>query len=120
MFTHKDYMDKKVSHREYFAQFVNREVIAAVKRKIGLPALLASKDEHLNDIPLRKWDILAGAYYPSVHSAEPVYPRSSGLVSSKTLQKAGEGISLGTLVCIYKEAAKQLIESERKKKCKQS
>lgn len=115
MYTCQDYMENRVSHREYFAQFVNENVLDAVRKEIGLPALLASTDEHLNDIPLRKWDILAGAYYPSAHSAEPIYPRSSGPISSKALQQAGEGINLGALVCVYKEAAKQLIESERGK-----
>jgi hypothetical protein len=104
MIPRKDYLEDKVDHRAYFAQFVNENVKHAILDAIGLDRLRASRDPHLNDIPLREWDDLAGGMCPT----------SSGLVNARLLRETGEGLSLAGLVCIYKEAAKQLIESESK------
>ena len=56
MITRKQYMDREFTFREYYGQFSSEHVVAAVASYIGVERLLASTDEHLNDIPLRIWD----------------------------------------------------------------
>lgn len=58
MFTATDYRDGKCNHHEYYAQFVNESVRRCVLSRFGIDGLLASDDEHLNDIPLVQWDRL--------------------------------------------------------------
>jgi hypothetical protein len=84
-------MSKACSHREYYGQFVTDTVKARVMQGIGRDRLLASTDEHLNDIPLRMWDNL-------------------GPVGTQAQWDATEGDwpSMAGRTCIYKEAAKQL------------
>lgn len=96
MYTRKDCLDQKCSHREYYAQFVTDEERARVARHFGKAKLLASTDPHLNDIPLRHWDALSPG------------PKA---VSEKLLA-AGDYSTLAGWVCIYKEAARQIIEEE--------
>lgn len=93
MFTRKQYLNKECSHREYYAQFVTEPVKARVRMCIGWERLKNSTDEHLNDIPLREWDRLG-----------PVY---CGRDFWKSL---GDTPSAAGLCCIYKEAARQIIE----------
>jgi len=95
MFTRKDYMEKRCTHREYYAQFVTDEIRQHVAKHIGTDQLRASTDEHLNDIPLRRWDHLP-LFYKSDH---------------EKVRAAGDWISPAGAVCIYKEAARQLIEA---------
>ena len=45
-------------HQAYTAQFVTEDVIRMVVNGIGIKALAASTDPHLNDIPLKLWDRL--------------------------------------------------------------
>lgn len=117
MYTRKDYLDGKISHREYYAQFVNEDVKARVSGVIGLTALLKSTNEHLNDIPMKKWDLLAGWVWGLLgKQGAIVQPETStGLlpVDYKLLKEAGEGASNATMVCIYKEAGKQMIEEHK-------
>ena len=58
IFNSKDYMAGKCTHHEYYKQFVNDRVLAIVKRYIGMDAIDRSTDEHMNDIPLKKWNEL--------------------------------------------------------------
>lgn len=95
-FSRKQYMNKECSHREYYSQFVNDHDKDSVIRLIGLKRLLNISDPHLNDIPLRMWDSL-----PSLKR------------HSDQLKECGEWLSPANKVCIYKEAAKQIIESEK-------
>lgn len=93
--TRKDYMDRKVSHREYYGQFVTPTIFDMVCRYIGIKRIMASKDpENFNDIPLYLWDNLAGGY-----------------LQRDALKEAGDGPSLSSGVCILKEAARQLKET---------
>jgi hypothetical protein len=105
MFTHADYMAKKCSHREYFAQFVNSAIIEQVRSVIGEDRIKASIDEYLNDIPLGEWDKLTG-YAERVGDVWPCRPR----VNVDLIKEAGEWITAGTLVSIAKEAARQIRE----------
>jgi hypothetical protein len=92
-YTRKDYMNDKCSHREYYSQFVNDNVKGMVNDRIGIDRIKKSKDEHLNDIPLKEWDMCGLPY---------------GI--NTLLKSAGDGFSMAGQVCILKEAAKQLIE----------
>jgi hypothetical protein len=95
-FTRQQYFNKECSHREYYAQFVSIGTKNRVLRLIGLENLQASKDEHLNDIPLSKWDsVFAGGAPFEINSA---------------MRAAGDFPTMAGLVCIAKEAAHQILE----------
>lgn len=96
-FSHADYMNHKCTHREYHAQFVTDELKARVQSRIGLDQLLRSKDEHLNDIPLKIWDSIKAP---------------AGTIAK--LEEAGTYLTLATQVCIAKEAAQQIIAEHSK------
>lgn len=103
IFTRAEYLatahDRELSaaaHRRYYAQFVNAHTIAHVARAIGAAALRHSTDPHLNDIPLRCWDGLA-----------------RHLPLAMRFEAAGDYATLGNLVCIAKEAARQWIEANK-------
>lgn len=81
-------------HRRYYAQFVDAGVVARVANAIGRDALFASKDPHFSDIPLPRWDRLAQNLGPLAISFESV----------------GDYATLGGLVCVAKEAARQFVE----------
>ena len=67
--TREDYLNGKCTHREYYAQFVTQEMKVRLKGYIGLDNLLKSRDEHLNDIALRAWDLfIAGPLKISLKS----------------------------------------------------
>lgn len=95
MITRKQRISGEFTHREYYGQFVNNSILKTVVSRIGLEALRKSTDEHLNDIPLARWDRLP--------------------LSRETLELLKEadpcGWSLSDKVCIYKQAARQVIES---------
>ena len=93
-FTRAQYMsatrkEQPAAHRRYYAQWVTPNIRDMVTAHFGLDLLLASKDPHLNDIPLARWDRLARRFVRA------------------------EDNSLGSRVCTLKEAAKQVIERAR-------
>jgi len=107
-YTRKDYLDNKCTHREYYAQFVNDSVMARVGSKIGVDRILNSTDEHLNDIPVKDWDDLGGfAFRGNIMTWRPsnIEP-----IDITLLREAMDGVSPAGLVCIYKEAARQIRE----------
>ena len=89
--TRKQYMNKEVSHAEYYGQFVTRETRAFVAQTIGLDRVKASVDPHLNDIPLKKWDDYRG-------TAE----------QAAALRVAGDSPTLSGWVCIAKACARMM------------
>jgi hypothetical protein len=101
-FTRADYLAGKCTHRQYYGQFVNPEILGRVKNWIGLNAIktaLAANDEHLNTIGLAKWD--------SFVTSKQLFN-----VSAK-MKEAGDFLTLAGGVCIAKEAAKQLAETNQ-------
>jgi hypothetical protein len=59
-----DYLAGKISHGDYYLQFINLKTMpSAIQRFIGDAVLLASEDEHLNDIPMRRWDDFPSKQY---------------------------------------------------------
>ncbi len=94
-------MSGKVSHADYYSQFVTPEIKQLVIDRIGLERLSRSTDEHLNDITLRIWDSMALRF-----PGEPYRTHTN-------LQANGDN-SLATAVCILKQAARQIIREESK------
>ncbi len=94
IYTRADYMEKRVSHQDYYAA-IAREAGISYADSEKLPEIIAALeagDEHLNTIPLRWWD--ARAVYG-------VY------VMDAALKKfPGEIYSLSTSVCAHKAAAR--------------
>jgi hypothetical protein len=94
-FTRQQYLAKECDHKQYYAQFVTPYIIAMVTRIVGRKKLAASKDPHLNDIPLAVWDSMV----PHLVN-----------VGAK-MQKRGDFLTLAGGVCVLKEAAKQAMEA---------
>lgn len=92
--------DATARHRAYYGQFVTPGVRAMVLRAIGEAALLASKDPHFNDIPLKWRDALM-----------PVWP----FKLAKAVRAQGDYPTLAGAVCIAKEAARQIVEAHKAK-----
>ena len=92
-YTGKSREEQRALHRAYYAQFVNERTISYVVRVIGADRLLRARDEHLNNIPLGKWDAMV-----------------SSLPVAAPMKDFGDYYTLGNCVCIAKEAARQYIE----------
>jgi len=88
--------EKAGAHRAYFGQYVTDSIVSRVVAAIGAERIRASTDPHLNDIPLPLWDSIA-------------LQINSGKLS-KQMRDNGDWASLGTLVCVAKEAARQFKE----------
>jgi hypothetical protein len=84
-------MAKECSHEEYYGQFVNTLITSVIDRRIGVKAILASDDEHFNDIPLSRWDAAGKEFLGDARRA---------------LEAAGDIMSMASLVCIGKAAAR--------------
>jgi hypothetical protein len=95
MKTREQYLNKECTHSEYYAQFVNKSVKERVESRIGKAAILTSTNEHFNDIPLAKWDNIY-----SMHSLH--------FEMANKLKEVGDYPTLAGLVCITKEAARQI------------
>lgn len=80
-------------HHAYFSQYVNKWHIETVLQRIGADKLLASRDFHLNDIPLKMWDDL---------------PMTAHIATKA--KEFGDNTSLSTKVCVYKTAARIWLE----------
>ena len=89
-------MNDEFSHEVYFSQFVDDRVVSVILRSIGIEDLLSSKDEHLNDIPLHKWDSLTSLMGLNKNLSDK-------------LKETGEGNSKASMVCIFKNGARQII-----------
>lgn len=101
MITRSQYMNREATHREYYAQFVSEGMKRGLRRHM-MAAILDSKDENMNDIPLRKWD--AAGYL-----ANNFYIR-------KMMQERRDFLTEAGIVCILKEAARQIQEENLERK----
>ena len=109
MSTRAQMMDKEVSHREYYAQFITPEIERVLLARIGRKAIMASTDEHFNDIPLRKWDAITGY---TMHNTRQPNTYGAGAMLRAANGPAG-GVSHSDVVCTLKECAKQIREGTR-------
>ncbi len=108
-YTRADYMNGACSHRQYYGQFVTPYIKALVSRFIGKDRLMASKDEHLNDIPLQLWDGISENNKNILAISNELYGQGFSDSDGKRIYSLCNG------VCILKEAAKQIIEEEKAK-----
>jgi len=98
MHSRQDFMTGKVTFHDYYNQYVTPEIKAIVENGIKdyefKSHVRQTKNPHLNDIPLHKWDRMV-----------PYIPRST----REQLKQAGDWLSLAVGVCILKAAARQII-----------
>ncbi len=113
MTTRTEYMqgDTSSKHRQYYAQFVNEAVKQRVLNYFSKEDLTIAlgQDEHLNNLSIKKWDLMGGFAFRG--SEMIMRPSNIEPVDIKLIREAGEGASASTMVCIYKEAARQIVES---------
>ena len=97
MYTRKDYLDKRCTHREYYAQFVDQWIREQVIHVVTLDYITRSRDEAFNDIPLHLW--------------ERVFPLPT-IKMDQVMRKRGDYPTKAGLVCIAKEAARQIKDEQ--------
>lgn len=107
MKTRTQYMNDEISHHDYYTQFATPEMVEQVRNSIGVDRIRNSKDEHLNDIPLKEWDALSGH---SFRGSEMIGRPQVSRECRDLLSQAGEGVSSATLTCIYKAIARNIIK----------
>lgn len=96
MKTRKQYLNKELTHKEYYTQFVNNTLIQRVINHIGIDAIKKSTCPNFNDIPLHLWDTLGRLPYQS----------------RILIKQAGDNETMSFMVCTYKAAA-TLIKNKR-------
>lgn len=94
MISRKDLVERKVSHRGYFGQFVCDSNLAFISKHFGMDKLVEAFQlcESFATIGLKQWEDL---------------PIPTGLESK--LKEAGDTLSLPKVVCTWKEAARQAV-----------
>ena len=102
MLTRKDYMENRCTHREYYAQFVTNITKQRVLRTIGNKERLREHFKleseeffHPGKIQLKTWD-----KFPIIST------------EADKMREAGDYLTLSGVVCIAKEAAKQIVEND--------
>ena len=95
VYTRKDYMSDKCTHEEYYGQLVTQGMKDHVVRAIP-QALAKSTDPVFNDIPLSTWDRLGMVYN-----------------LRDEFKALGDIKSTAGMVCVLKEAARQVKEDGR-------
>lgn len=106
--TRKQYMNREFTHQEYYGQFSSPNVVASVAAYIGPKNLLASTDEHLNDIPLRIWD--NGPWFGMQRSISDMNKSTHCEADRRGNQII---TSLSDKVCALKAAARKWIEENK-------
>ena len=109
MKTRQDYLNGKCTHSEYYAQFLDDKTAGELLAVIPLEQLKASKDKHLNDIPMRLWDSISGGIWD--YKGKIVQQHTARKEFREKARELGDGISSSSLTCIYKEQARQLINN---------
>ena len=111
MKTRQEYLTGAISHHDYYSQFATPEMVKQVSNNIGVERIKNSKDEHLNDIPMKEWDALSGHGWKVSGGQEVMTGRIQ--VSKEChdlIKQANEGVSSATMTCIYKAIARNLIK----------
>lgn len=104
-FNRADYMAKRVSHEDYYRQFVTVRLYSVVGRMLG-DRIKASTDKHLNDVPLGLWDTLAQGS-GTVLAAEWAEVATS---NASTTRGETRWLSLSDQVCVLKAAGQMIRE----------
>lgn len=120
--TRAQYLNREIDHKSYYRQFVTETTIADVIRVFGIEKLdrAFAEDEHLNSIPLARWDSFSwcpitteGTYRQPRNGSDSGPFRSILAVDREAITAAGESLTRAVLVCIAKQAAKVAIERHR-------
>lgn len=102
MIARKEYIiDGTATHQQYYGQFVTEGVKRVVNSFIGKTNIINSTGVYFNDIPLRKWDALQLPQDVLRLVSKANYP-----------DKPDGGYTLSDVVCIAKEAARQIKEEQ--------
>ncbi len=98
-FTREQLFNNECTHAEYYSDFVTPHIknIVGSYFKAGELAEALKADQHLNTIALSKWDNIGRS----------VLNMSLGL--SKICKDKGDVLTQAGLVCICKEAARQIV-----------
>lgn len=101
MITRKDYMDGKVTFEQYYSSVAKEAGLSMEEAGIleRVKKALESGDEHLNSIPLAKWDKMG---------ANPVLRANL----SRSFKKHEDGMSLAGIVCVLKQACINAVKEE--------
>jgi hypothetical protein len=99
MYSRKQYLNGDCSYRGYYSQFVDDNVKQMVKDRVGIERLKKSTDKNFNDLKLVIWDNVGLPWN-----------------ISNQLKERGDFMTAADRVCIVKEAARQLLEDELKKR----
>lgn len=94
----KDYMEHRATHREYYGSIVKEAGIvfpADHPLVVAGAQALSRGDEHMNTIPLSRWDDEAARRQAYINRA---------------LREHGDFWSMAGGVCVMKEAVRQAIE----------
>lgn len=95
--TRQDYMQHRVTHRQYYAEIAR---LAGIKFEPNHSVVVRAKrstDEHYNDIPLLVWDRLG-------------YLARAGL--TRAFKECEDCYSMAGACCAMKEAVRQAVERQ--------
>lgn len=92
MKTRKQYLNKEITHQEYYSQFVNKG-FNGIKGWFRNREL-ENTDGYLFEIPLKVWDKI-----------------SPPLGTNESMKLCGDCLTLAGKVCIAKEAARQYLKT---------
>ena len=98
MFTRKQYLNKECTFEQYYGQLATESVKKTVLNFFSPEELKAAyaKDKHFNSIPLANWD----------HIGKRANLRGN---LSAEFKKLGDYSTVAGLVCVVKNAARQII-----------
>lgn len=100
------------AHRRFHAQLVTERTRRQVRDFFGIETLLRARgDRHLNSIPVRRWDALC---FTDPKAASGPF-RALIDYGRDALAATGDRMTRAGLVCVAKEAARQLIETEHER-----
>jgi hypothetical protein len=103
IFTRKQYMNKEVSHHDYYLQFVTQNTEDFVLSDLSIQQIknaIMSGDEHLNRIKIPFNNMGNGGTWWWDHAP----------INILLIKKAGQNKSNSTHTCVAKAAARNLIK----------
>lgn len=93
MWNRTQYLNKKCTQQQYYAQFVTEQTLSVLKNSDKFQEIMADKSEHLSGLSCRDfWDKLPVEY------------------NRAAMEAAGDYLTGAGKVCIYKAAARILQE----------
>lgn len=93
--TRESYVKGKITHEEYYSQFVTPEIRQAVADRFNVKRLQEA-GEHFNGIPIAQWDNLGLSFHHALRDE---------------FKERGDGLSISGVLCVLKVAARQIVET---------